>query len=585
MANSVISYVARGFSSLKDGLRSSLETLVPSLRPILRGSVLDGLLNSIAGTADMLSYYIDAGISETQVSTATRVSSLLAIANSYNIEIKGVTPATGKLLLVGTFHVGDAIALNSVISPATTLSLETGSVFSIDNTLYRTTEDVVIYRQNELSISVDVDVEQAVLVSQSDIIRTYAGRPIVLGTNITDKAFLVSVNGEAWTYVEDFRGTAVSDEVYTLRYLGNGLYALAFGGNVFGSEPVIGATITIVGLDRTEAKTQVISSGSIEVSSVILDPDVSLGAIHDIFLNSFVLSIAGAIEGGTEVPTSNSIRAKIVSSLHVPRYVSTSADVANLALAETNVGLVKVSDSVPGLFNVYVHSGTYESEISGAAQGNIEEAIRRELPLSLIPRVRGLRTRVVYVLADLQRDSANPTTTALQNTQLNEAVGDVSLAAEDVILYKDSIDYSVIREKLLSFRFVNAVDDMVLRPSPIVVGEGAAKSSTGIVTISKGSDFDTTLDAEAGLSYASIDIVGGVSTWRHVYGSTQTTGTALGSSVALRGGSLWEVAVASSPPSGSYLDKELWRIDEVADRRSDVSARTSEVLVLSLILL
>ena len=183
-------FLERDFETIKAKMLSDIPTLAPSWTNLNEGDLGIALVNLIAGTADMLSYYLDRNALEVFLPTAVTREAVQRLAKLIDYRMRRATAAITKL----RFTVPTALGTNLTIPAQTVVKTNAGVYFATKR------DAVLVAGQTQ----VDIEAYQGKLVSDSF---TGTGRDeqtyALTRPNVAQNFLVVKVGGTEW--VEDTR--------------------------------------------------------------------------------------------------------------------------------------------------------------------------------------------------------------------------------------------------------------------------------------------------------------------------------------------------------------------------------------------
>lgn len=151
-----VNYTSRDFNSLRQELYNYARKYYPeSIADFSEASFGALMLDSVAYTGDLLSYYLDYQYNESLLTTANDYDNLLKIARQYGYKYNGAPSATGKVALYAVVPANQTgLGPNSEYIPI----VKTNSSFSSNNgSSFLLTEDVRFDGQNNEVVAARVD--------------------------------------------------------------------------------------------------------------------------------------------------------------------------------------------------------------------------------------------------------------------------------------------------------------------------------------------------------------------------------------------------------------------------------------------
>ena len=349
------------------------------------------MVDAIAVLGDLMSYYIDRAIEETNLSSAHRTSTLLSMARLYGYPVDGPTPAQVALTFTNNGSVPIDLPIGTqVMAPV---------IYGPFEEVYFETTQLISQLGVGASITVDAQEGKTVNTDVPDLIDPTYHLPIptIIGTtdgtvnqqitiydnNIHSDSIKVYVGqGVAfspWTYVPNLVSAGPQDHVFTTEYLDDGSITILFGDGNNGQIPPVSQTVSAV-YRVSQGLSGNISAGAVnEVTFIPGNPDLTL-------LPTIGVSNTYAAYGGADADDLSLLRKKVSAALNTQRRAVTTQDFINLALMVSGVGQANAVAAVWSSVSLYIQpkdDGTYTpGVINGVATGtwnNIALAVETSL--------------------------------------------------------------------------------------------------------------------------------------------------------------------------------------------------------------
>lgn len=355
MIPSQIDYTSRDYESLRLDLIDRVREKVPEWQgsdPADFGVVL---LEAFAYMGDILSYYIDRAANESSLTTATRRSSVIALARQLGYRPFGYRPSTVTLTFANS---GDA----TVVVPARTVVT---AVLESDGVLMN------IPFETDDPVEVSANGVGTVTATQGDVVRGEYGFGVVLGLSdgATNQRFLIpdqnvssesvevftfdGVNFTSWTRVDYPSDFTPLSKIFSVIYSSTGAYGIEFGDGVSGYIPPTGHQILCRYRIVDGVKGNVPASSIKEITSI---PGLSTSQVAALSGTLAVINYAAA-SGGTNEQSTQSIRTQAPKFFRAAHRAVTISDFEDISLGVTGCG--KASAKSDGLGTVTVAVAPY----------------------------------------------------------------------------------------------------------------------------------------------------------------------------------------------------------------------------------
>ncbi len=334
MANTdlAIDYTSRDYLGIKASLLDRAARALPEWTGRSEGDFGVLMVELFAAAGDVQSYYVDRAQMESYLETATQRTSILQLAKLLGYTPHVATPATGTVRLV-TPDAGQA-----VVVPAGT-QVVTELIAEIDAPLiYETDVDVTVPADGDpTSTYATVAVTHG--QTRSDVpIATATGEfnqtfrlphPSIISGSV--HVYIETAAGvEEWTYFDHLIDAGPQDKAFTLYTDAQSAMWVEFGDGVNGVPPSQGVAITAT--YRTGGGTiGNVPSGSVYALAASDISGVSIATATD------GTPYTSAMTGGTDVESTESIRANAPLAYRTQQRAVTAQDYADLALSVPGV--------------------------------------------------------------------------------------------------------------------------------------------------------------------------------------------------------------------------------------------------------
>lgn len=259
---------------------------------ILKTSTAKSLIDNYAEEEARFAQYVEYLIRENKWSLAQNRSSLVAQAriNGYDAKRKIGASGTIKLSAVETFD----------SPPTTTISIPKYTIFSNGDYNYSTTEAYTLTPSDNF---IEVQVLQG-----TPIIETFEAQGLnleefsITNNSIENNNYLLYVNNELWTEVDDIREALPEEEAYEIiNELDASGIIIRFGNRIFGKKLELGDNVRLEYFETSGEQGNI--SGSNQITSVVSTIFDSNNQKVDIFVTN-----EDKLTGGSAIESKESIR-------------------------------------------------------------------------------------------------------------------------------------------------------------------------------------------------------------------------------------------------------------------------------------
>jgi hypothetical protein len=341
-----IDYTSRDFASIQGDLVARARTVLPEWSASDASDFGVTLLELWAHAADVLHYYIDRAQNETYLSTATRRSSVLALAELFGYRPSPQTAATGAV----TFTRRAGITGDVVIPARTTLlATQSGSTSPV---VFETTAAVTLLSANP---TVPANVEEGTSVT-NEALGTSSGLPnqvfTLYYTGAIDSSvefFVAEGAGGAdveWTKIDYLLDAEASASSFATRPTADGRLQILLGDGVTGRIPPVGLAL------KASYRYGVGVRGNVAIGAI--------NRISGVLSASLTVSNAAVTAGGADWESIESMRLSIPQSLRSQNRAVTLQDFSSLALKVPGVNKANAfwDSGTPNTVNVYIGGAT-----------------------------------------------------------------------------------------------------------------------------------------------------------------------------------------------------------------------------------
>lgn len=349
MANTVaIDYTSRDFDGLKQSLLDYAKTAFPDWKPASEGDFGVLMLELLAYTGDVLSYYVDRAQNEAYLPTATQRSSVLQIAQLLGYRPSNGTPAHGTVTLETSQGSG------AVLIPAGT-RLVTDFVEALDSPIFFETDVAATAPADGGTIALSVTEGETKRDETS-------GNPLVLGTSnglgnqtfrlpnpkVYEDSVRVYVAGEEWLFIDHLLDADATEKRFTVATDAAGYTSVLFGDGLNGAVPVVNVAVSAT------FRVGVGSYGNVDAGRVIGLFDQVAGLSVQLSSVTSELSTSTAMVGGASPESTSQIRENAPRSFSTQQRAITEADFESFAVSVPGVAKANAVASFFSSVSVYV---------------------------------------------------------------------------------------------------------------------------------------------------------------------------------------------------------------------------------------
>lgn len=326
-----LDYTSRDYDGIRQSLLDYATVAFPDWKPASEGDFGVLMVELLAYTGDILSYYVDRAQIEAYLPTATQRSSVLQIAQLLGYRPNTGAPATGTVTLRTT---GNGTA---TVVPAGTL-LATGFMDALDGPVYYETDILVTVPGAGGTTVVPVtegETKKDPLTGGPLRISEATGNPNQVyrlpNPRVYEETVRVFVAGEEWLQVDHLLEAEPTSRVFSVYTDATSYTWIQFGDGLNGAVPgiglVIGATFRVgVGSTGNVAEGKVINI-------VAAIPNLSIQTSED----SSTESTSSAMGGGADPESIEQIRTNAPRAFATQQRAVTLADYIDFALGVPGV--------------------------------------------------------------------------------------------------------------------------------------------------------------------------------------------------------------------------------------------------------
>lgn len=331
-----IDYTSRDYESLRADLIARVRERVPEWAGDDAADFGVVLLEAVAHMGDILSYYVDRAANESSLATASRRSSVIALAKQLGFQPFGLSPSTATVTFGNSSN-------NAVVIPART----------VVTALLESSETMMtIPFETDSAVSVPANSTATVTVTQGEVNRGDSGFGISIGmsdgrsglrlilpdNNVVSRDVEVftfdGVNYTAWQQVDFLSDYTALSRVFSVIYDSSGAYGVAFGDGVSGFIPPSGHQV-YVRYRVADGSVGNVPAGAIkEITSIPNLPSSQVAALSGVLS---VINYAPA-SGGTNEQGTEAIRTQAAKYFRAGNRAVTISDFEGLALSVSGCG-------------------------------------------------------------------------------------------------------------------------------------------------------------------------------------------------------------------------------------------------------
>lgn len=342
---SQIDYTSRDYTSLREDLIARINRAIPEWEGTDPADFGVVLVEAFAHLGDIMSYYIDRAANESSLSTATKRSSVIALARDLGYDPSGYVASTATVTFANSS--GSAV----VVPAGTTVTARV------------TKDDAVLYIPFETDSAVTVNASSAatVTVTQGTVVSGSTGYGESVGVSdgspnqymrlSSDRVVKSSVkiyvydgvNYYPWTQVSNLVDYTPYSKVFKVYDDGYNGYYVQFGDGVSGSIPSQGHVVyayyrEVDGVDGN------VAGGTItEITAV---PGYNAAALA-VLVGTLTVNNNAAATGGSDPEDLASIRTNAAQAYRSNNRAVTVEDYQNLALQVSGCGKASARSTVP----------------------------------------------------------------------------------------------------------------------------------------------------------------------------------------------------------------------------------------------
>jgi len=366
---SQVDYTSRDYASIRNDLIQVVQERVPAWKADDTSDFTLALVEAFAYLGDIISYYVDRAVNESNVATATDLDHLLNFAELSGYKPSGPTPGYVSL----TFKNTSSSSIDIPVGTQATAVLNAG-IFT--QAWYETIQSVTALAPGASTtlVALEGKTTSGGLDANSKItpisLGTSSGTAYqtskLPGTGVVDNSITVYVGQGSsfskWTYVWSLVEVGPQDQVYSTRLNSDGTTSILFGDGINGAIPPSNNTISAT------YRTSVGAAGNVDagkINQISYIPGIGLNPSSTIA----TVSNSSRAFGGTDGDNLALIRKNIGKALATKGRATTLKDYENLAYYIAGVGQAKATSSVYTSVTLYVQPLNDYSVTPGLVNG------------------------------------------------------------------------------------------------------------------------------------------------------------------------------------------------------------------------
>lgn len=335
LKNPWVGYIDRSFQSIKSAILARMGETIPEITDHSDSNILVVIIESFAGVAEMLGYYIDNMAREAWVITCRRYSSMVKHAKDKDYRIKTTIPASTSVYLDIT-RLGGA-------DPFSTINIPIGIIFkALNGYEFITTRDVELpsgVNKVELPVKQKKYFIDSVLGTTTNLV----DQIIIIGKEYVNGSMELRIDTEIWELQETLGFSNAYDKHFIIDVNEKSDAYISFGDGINGAIPTPGKTVYgSYYLSRGE-------SGNVEANAITTtDFDWSTIGIESVVITS------DKAVGGTGYEDMQRMRRSIPLSIRTLQRAVTAQDYEDIALLCPGVAKAKVFFNCGKFVNIFI---------------------------------------------------------------------------------------------------------------------------------------------------------------------------------------------------------------------------------------
>lgn len=503
--NPWVGYLQRSYKQVKASLLSKMGSLVPELSDHSESNLMVIILDSFAGVAESLNYYIDNAARESFISTARRWSSAVKLSRLVDYRIKSYKEASVTLLIEFLDSDGNPYALTSTADIPLNTNFYTDDGINFSNPLAY--DDIPIgSTQAELSV-----LQGTFIVSENlGTLKGLKNEIIEIPGTFSETFHSLIIEGNLWSSRETLAFSGPEDQHYIIFISTSKKVYVKFGDGINGVIPPANVDAILSYLNTQGA------TGNV-AKNTIINTDFEIGEVNRIRVSNPL-----AASGGADIESLESLKRSIpISTRTRERAVSRQdyIDVANLTPGVRSTAVKYICGDPYISLYIYPEGGGIAENI---LLGQVEGFMENKKMFSTI--VKAFPAGESYILIDAEITGKASFVASVINTQVQEALeaayssissfSNRNIRESDIISIIDnqnSVDYLKFNGfKVISFlspllhsNVVNVIIDIIDKPDFIQQYKLLFNNSLDIFQLFKGNTLETSLVKET--PYTQVD--------------------------------------------------------------------------------
>lgn len=341
--NQWVTYLDRGFSSIKNSIINRLKVVVPEVTDLSDSNILIVIVDLFAGLVEHLNYYIDNIAREMYISTARRYSSLTKLVKLIDYRVRARISAKVDLKITMVDSNGDPVILVSdyLIPAGTVVTTEGGMEF-------------VIYKN--LTIPANISYGVAFAKQQKLVTGTVLGAATgnanlsyKLSSEYEHDTLQITINSVSWELRDTFGFSGPLDKHFIVEVNELKEAWVVFGDGVNGLIPTVGESVVATYYNTKGLNGNVSANTIVEWDSTPTPPTQS-PAISEILVTNPVSATGGLNEEDIE-----RIRKHAPLSLRTLNRAVTRQDYKDIVELVPGVGKAETElDLVTKALNIFI---------------------------------------------------------------------------------------------------------------------------------------------------------------------------------------------------------------------------------------
>lgn len=336
--NPWVGYLDRNFINIKNRILNRMGETIPEMTDHSDSNILVVTIESFAGAAEMLSYYIDNMAREAFITTARKYSSVVKLTRLIDYRIKSKIPASADLTMY--FLNNDGTPYNT----PTAFTLPLGIIFTTDNGIEFISVKAVDVPIGANSATIPTRQKTAVTGDNIGITSDQVDQVYSLGVDYVYNSVQLTIGGEPWFLKDTLGRSKPTDKDYIVEVSASKEAYIRFGDGINGAIPTAGQNIV------ADYYTSMGSLGNVEVNTITnTDYDFSVFGIPD-----YRVTNINKASAGTDFEDIERIRRSAPLSLRTLERAVTDQDYIDLALLAPGVDKANMYFSCGKTVDLYI---------------------------------------------------------------------------------------------------------------------------------------------------------------------------------------------------------------------------------------